>query len=319
MRHVLHAMEVLARSPAFRALAAEPFDLFFGNYVFSAPLALVLSPSCFKVVETIDHLVRMFGSVERIHHGSVAASAALQDAETQFLYRNLEVELFRVFDRAVMISEQETDELQAAGYAGARYVPQFFSVPPKTPDNDVEARYDIVFVGSENHLNTFGANWFYRNVYVPYLRPYKVRFAVAGRVCENMPFEDSSVDKLGVVANLTSVYDASKLVIVPIFEGTGVAIKLREALATGRTVVTTPVGARGLDPNCGAFACVDMRAQPRRTAEIIRELLAYPERRQEMQLRAAALMEERFSRTCYFGAMDDVVRPANEIASRAAA
>jgi glycosyltransferase involved in cell wall biosynthesis len=318
LRHVLNAMESMARSPTFRAIAAERFDLFFANYVFSAPLALVQPPGCLKVVEAVDLLVPMFGSVER-YVGSPAGSTAMQDAETRFLFRHLEVELFQVFDRAAMISEQDTAALRTAGYPNACYVPQMFPVSPGTPGAFKETPYDIVFVGSENHLNTFGANWFYRHVYVPYLRLHKVRFAVAGRVCENMPFEDSSVAKLGPVADLKAVYDASKLVIVPIFEGTGIAIKLCEALAAGRAVVTTPVGARGLDPNCGAFACVDMRAQPQRTAEVIRELLAHPERRVEVQLRAVALMRERFSRERYFAAMDEVTRTANAIGTSAAA
>ena len=115
------------------------------------------------------------------------------------------------------------------------------------------------------------------------------------------------------------MYNASKLVVVPIFKGTGTAVKLHEALAAGRGVLSTPVGARGIDPASEALACVDMMARPRQTAEIIFDLLLADQKRRAMQHRAITLMAERHSRDTYKRAMDDVLQRILTTRAQAAA
>lgn len=56
------------------------------------------------------------------------------------------------------------------------------------------------------------------------------------------------VNLKGFVEDLKGAYDDCKCVVVPIYKGTGTSVKLVEALACGRAVVTTPVGKRGLCP-----------------------------------------------------------------------
>ena len=63
LRESLFAFERAAQTSEFRALAAEPFDLFFANYVLSAPFACSLPRSMFKVVETVDLLAGMFRTI----------------------------------------------------------------------------------------------------------------------------------------------------------------------------------------------------------------------------------------------------------------
>jgi glycosyltransferase involved in cell wall biosynthesis len=318
LREALFAFERAARSSEFRALATEPFQLFFTNYVLSAPFACVLPRSTFKVVETVDLLSGMFRTIDLLSRPS-PPPAAIIEAEERHVFGDIELDLYRSFDRAVMISANEAEAIVAAGYPSAVYVPQPFTVDPAAPNEQGRSEYDLVFVGSENHLNTFGIKWFYRHIYLPYLRRRQVRLAVAGRVCENLDFEDALVTQLGFLNNLQELYRASKLVVVPIFDGTGTAIKLHEALAAGRAVVSTPVGARGIDPASGALACVDMMSQPRQTAEIILDLLGDEDRRRAMQHRARSLMGERYSHDAYVRAMDHVLESVLSMPERVAA
>ncbi len=305
LRDVLFALEQSARSAEFRTLASEPFDIFLANYVLSAPLASALQRSVFKVVETVDILAGMFRTIELLKHAS-PPSPLIQALEERFLFQQLELDLYRAFDRALMISVQETEAVRAGGYSSAVYVPQPFPVAPGEVKGQGPFQFDLVFVGSENHLNTHGLLWFYRYVFVPYLRRHGVRLAVAGRVCEKVDVEDALLSKLGFMNNLEELYSTTKLVVVPIFEGTGTAIKLHEALAAGRAVVSTPVGCRGIDPSSGALACVDMKEQPRRTAEVILDLLRNDNERKAMQRRAIDLMTRLHSRDAYLQAMDSV-------------
>ena len=192
LRGVLFALLRAAQSPQIQALAREPFDLFFTNYVLSAPFACVLPRSVYKVVETMDCIAAAY----RIWTVEILSKAGspperIQELEERFLFNHFEKDLYRAFDKAVMISRQETEEVNAGGYAAAVYVAQPFPTASLPLQQPTRFDYDLVFVGSENHLNTIGIHWFYRHIYVPYLRWRQVRLAVAGRVCENIHFEDA--------------------------------------------------------------------------------------------------------------------------------
>jgi glycosyltransferase involved in cell wall biosynthesis len=313
LRDLLLGINLAAQSPAFQKLAAERFDIFFANYVVAAPLAHALPGSCFKVVETIDLLSRLFRGLQYRFHDDLVPSS-LHEAEERFVLRHVETELYQFFDRAIMISEDEVRVVHALGCGNARYVPQMFPVAPNPIRGAVAPpTFDLLFVGGDNPFNRAGLEWFVQQVYHPYLGSLGVRFAVAGQVCNRLNAEHPSLMKLGLYPGpMEDLYRTTKLVVVPILEGTGIAIKFCEALAAGRAVVTTPVGARGFRGDSGAFACIDMKANPRGTADTILDLLQNDASRQAMQEKARALMQERHSRDCYFQAMDEVFRPILE-------
>ena len=113
-------------------------------------------------------------------------------------------------------------------------------------------------------MNVRGFNFFYREIYVPFLRRHRVRIAVVGAVGDALDFDDCYVTKFGHVAGLLDDYYArSKVVVVPLLSGSGLSIKTIECLANGRAVVTTRVGARGLPHDPNAFVQIDMQADPR--------------------------------------------------------
>jgi glycosyltransferase involved in cell wall biosynthesis len=110
-----------------------------------------------------------------------------------------------------------------------------------------------------------------------------------------------------VEGDLTELYASAKVVIAPLFEGIGVARKTLEALALGRAAVVTPLAARGCDETADACAVLDMRAQPRLTADAILQLLSSPERRTALEQTAMACARRSLSRERYFSAVDRVL------------
>ena len=54
------------------------------------------------------------------------------------------------------------------------------------------------------------------------------------------------VEVLGLVADLPGALAAARAVVVPIWEGGGTRLKVLEALAAGRAVVATSLGASGV-------------------------------------------------------------------------
>jgi glycosyltransferase involved in cell wall biosynthesis len=71
------------------------------------------------------------------------------------------------------------------------------------------------------------------------------RLALAG-AGPTRGLEADGVDILGLVADLPAVVGSARAVIVPIWEGGGTRLKVLEALAAGREVVSTPLGASGI-------------------------------------------------------------------------
>ena len=61
---------------------------------------------------------------------------------------------------------------------------------------------------------------------------------------------------LGEVEDAASTYDSACAVVVPLHAGSGMRIKLAEALAAGRPVVTTSKGMEGLDLQDGVHVLV---------------------------------------------------------------
>lgn len=114
----------------------------------------------------------------------------------------------------------------------------------------VEGR--LLFVGSNYTPNVDGINWFISQV-GPLLElkcPGFFQLSVVGAVSAHVKkFEIPNIKivKLGPIKNLDDKYQSSSIVIVPIRSGTGLKIKLIEAISYGKAIVTTASGARGLE------------------------------------------------------------------------
>ena len=87
---------------------------------------------------------------------------------------------------------------------------------------------------------------------------------------------DPRVHVTGEVPAVEPWLDAADVVLVPLRVGGGVKVKVLEALARGRPVVTTPVGAQGLSAAAarGVIVAADAEGLAERTATLLRDPLA---------------------------------------------
>jgi glycosyltransferase involved in cell wall biosynthesis len=300
----------MADVPAVRAVLEAPADLFYTNYAFTAPLVGRIPPGCRKVLESHDILSEQFALADRDRPGP-QPTAALRRRLTDFSVRT-ELELYRLFDAVAMINQDEAGLVGRRGVTNAVYVPQWCRTPEgAAPGNPGPHAYDLLFVASGNPINRAGIDWFYRHMYVPHLWRHGVRLAIAGGVCGMLDIADANVTLLGVVkGSLAPLYRSAAVVVAPIFEGTGLSIKTIEALGYGKAMVVAPSAARGLDPRSGALAVVDMKADPGRTADVILDLLAHPQKRQALEQKAARYAQREFGREAFFAGMDRLCRMA---------
>jgi glycosyltransferase involved in cell wall biosynthesis len=293
-RDLLFEYERARKDPAFTAITSRSADLFFSNYTFTAPLALETHSSCRRVVEMVDLLSVSFSQLEALEEG-LAANKVLARAKQRILF-DIELDLCHVFDQVITLSSTEYEAVYPHLRHRAVFVPQCVPDPGPLPESVAEEPDELLFVGSGYVPNVRGLDWFYRRVYLPYLHKQGVRLTVVGDVCNHVSFgEGHLVTKLPRVEGpLIDVYRRATVVIVPLFEGTGMSIKSIETLAMGCVLVTTPVGARGLPPNTDAMVQVDMSKDPSGTADVILNLLASPDRGRALRSAARALYEQHY-------------------------
>jgi len=138
------------------------------------------------------------------------------------------------------------------------YVPHFGNVRESSKDarsdSDPSFRYDVLFVGSDNVQNIKGIVAFI-NSYGDWLKEHS--FAIVGKVCQSEDVrayaETVGAHVLGFVDDVGLIYRASKIVVSPV-DGTGLKIKVLEALSAGKPVFGSAHTLAGLPP--GFEGCV---------------------------------------------------------------
>jgi hypothetical protein len=104
--------------------------------------------------------------------------------------------------------------------------------------------YDVVYVASNNVHNVKSAKWFFEKVYP--LLSMDIKICVVGKINDNVPAALENVHNINYVDNLEDVYSICKIAICPMLSGTGVKIKVIEALSYGLPIVCNERGVDGL-------------------------------------------------------------------------
>ncbi|MEI8006832.1 MAG: glycosyltransferase family 4 protein [Bacteroidota bacterium] len=108
----------------------------------------------------------------------------------------------------------------------------------------------IFIIGSMNWIpNQEGVRWFLQNVWTDLHKRYpELEFHIAGREMpswmKNLTLDHVIVE--GEVSDASAFYQANDIMIVPLFSGSGIRVKVIEAMAYGKTVVSTSMGAEGI-------------------------------------------------------------------------
>lgn len=133
---------------------------------------------------------------------------------------------------------------------------EFTDIYSKIGDRDQEPF--ILFFGSEHPPSIEGAKYIVQELA---LRLPRLRFVIAGRVGGAISQAPNNVQLLGEVspADKRRLFATASVFINPIFSGAGTCLKAIEALAAGLPLVTTVMGARGLNLIDGVHALVAER------------------------------------------------------------
>ncbi|MCS4303834.1 glycosyltransferase [Chryseobacterium sp. BIGb0232] len=117
------------------------------------------------------------------------------------------------------------------------------SFPENFSEKKQEFKYDIIYVASDNPHNINGIQWFLKEV-LPLLNNVKIH--IIGKIGKAIAEDYPNVVKYGMVDDLQEFYSHARVAICPMMSGTGVKIKVLEALSYGLPVVTNRRGVDGL-------------------------------------------------------------------------
>ncbi|MFS4473824.1 glycosyltransferase family 4 protein [Chryseobacterium sp. T20] len=201
---------------------------------------------------------------------------------------NEEINNLSKFDKVITISEDEN--LVFKRFLGEKVI----NIPPSFPSHfeksDGGKKYDLIFVGSENIFNIQSIQWFFDHVY-PLLPP-NINIVIIGRICKHIK-EREGVTLIEFIESLEEYYHHSKIAICPMLEGTGIKIKVIEALSYGLPIVGTERAIDGF-PAKTSNGCL-VSDHPEIFKDQIMSLLQDQSYYQDMKIQAEEYFKNNFS------------------------
>jgi glycosyltransferase involved in cell wall biosynthesis len=168
-----------------------------------------------------------------------------------------EVSAIARFDYALSISEEERLVLSP-------FCPDtvFVDAPVSSRERfggaKEEPEFDALFIGSANPFNKQGMKWFMEEVYPRLSKDVKV--AIVGEIAGFVKKEDN-ITLIGHAEDLDGLYANTLLAICPLKAGTGLKVKVVEALSFGVPVVTTSWGLTGMIQKYDNGCCLSDSAE----------------------------------------------------------
>lgn len=198
----------------------------------------------------------------------------------------------------------------------ADFLPNISAYVEQMPDVDFQLIKPVVLlVGNFRYYpNEYGLLRFVRDIF-PLIRRQiaNAEVHVVGNIPNYMmerlkPYIVDGVKLYGFVQHLTDAYKESRCVVVPLWHGTGTSVKLVEAMALNRAVVTTTMGVRGLHeafiPN-GDYLLAD---EDKLIAENVVRLLSDETLNKQLSKSAMTKIQMYYSTTRFGKIIEDVIR-----------
>jgi glycosyltransferase involved in cell wall biosynthesis len=160
----------------------------------------------------------------------------------------------RRFDHVVAVSEEDASALRTVyGLSDVSWVPTGVDTAYFTPSgtNDVQS-HELVFTGALDWLPNEDAILYFADAILPTVRSAvpDVTLTIVGRNptarIREVAARHSALNLVGQVPDVRPFIDRAAAFVVPMRIGGGTRLKIFEAMAMGKPVVTTAIGAEGL-------------------------------------------------------------------------
>lgn len=247
---------------------------------------------------------------ERAIRNTAFGYRKLRDLFDLFLLKHCYRKLQKV--RACFVVSQK-DRLYAAKnrmFQRSFVVPNVFEVNGRTLTLSEELKtQEILFCGMMSYPPNQDAVVYFCDRIFPAIKKEipDARFTVVGK---HTPEHITKLGRLpgvtvaGYVPSMEPYYERAAVVVVPLLNGGGTRIKILEAMAYGRPVVSTSVGAEGLEVLAEEHILI--ADEPRQFAKRCVELLQNPGKRADIASRAYRLVKEKYDTGVFRKKMDEI-------------
>ena len=213
---------------------------------------------------------------------------------------NYERRAARWFDRCVVVSAEEQSAVRRlAPGLPTDVVPNGVDLAyfQSRPDASPARPWHVVFVGTLNYepnaqgITTFvHAGWPLVRAACP-----QATVSIVGRqpLPEVVALDDApGVQVIGPVADVRPYLEEASVVVVPLWQGAGTRLKILEALAMSKAVVSTPIGAEGIKAEHGQH--ILLAETPETLANAVVQVLRDRPSQAELGQQGRALVESRY-------------------------
>jgi glycosyltransferase involved in cell wall biosynthesis len=213
------------------------------------------------------------------------------------LIKRWERNALRAAARTFVCSNFDRDQLvRVHGRSRLDVVPNAVNIPSLSEST---SQPTLLFLGRMTYAPNAAAAAYLMRAIWPHIRAALpvARLMIAGLHPELVPGHDRpppGVEFLGFVDDLAALYDQVAVVCAPILSGSGTRIKIVEAAAYGKPVVSTTIGAEGLDMEDGKHLL--LRDDPVEFARACVALLDDPDQARRLGSAARAFVAERYAR-----------------------
>ncbi|MCP1534965.1 glycosyltransferase [Methylorubrum extorquens] len=218
------------------------------NYVFLSRALERVPPGVLRLIDTHDRFAGRQTQYRPFR------------AEPNFFYTDAAGEAAGLARADVVLAIQAAE----AGYFASLTDSRVLLLPPhfpaQTPFAVPERVARIGFLGHGNDPNLFSIGRFIR-AWRDGWTPDRPELVIAGEICRSLPgVEGPGVRLLGYLDRLEDFYAQADLVVAPMLMGSGLKMKVGEALSFGRPVIGTEIGLEGFEPVEPAHRCRDAEA-----------------------------------------------------------
>jgi len=188
-----------------------------------------------------------------------------------------QLERWRIFETAAwrsvgcVVTMSEKDRRTIQGAKRTVVLPNGVDLDRFRPSHERVERARLLFIGAFAHLpNLLALDFFFAEVWPRLDSASPILHVIAGarheyhfgRQRDRLRFrlDQPGLEVEGFVADVRSAYERASIVIAPLLASAGTNIKIMEAMAMGKPIVSTPAGVNGLEVMPGSDVLVEKDA-----------------------------------------------------------
>lgn len=249
--HVWNQQSATLRSRIRELQEVAPFDVCVTEAIFMFEYMRLLRGDAIRVVDThnidsvtMERYARTLSSLPRRLYARITASR----------FRSFEKRTFSSADIVWVCSEKERDLVTANAAEGVvDVIPNGVDTLAMAPSGRTPVRGRLIFFGRLDYFpNEDGLEHFVREI-LPLIRQRRpdVELHIVGPAAtprvRSLAQANQAITIRGRVEDVRPVLEEAEVIVVPLRVGGGTRLKILEALSMERAVVSTSIGAEGLD------------------------------------------------------------------------